>query len=78
MKADEQGCRAFLSIFPLHGPVICDSTHQITMSFQVHHHPFALVYDTSNKLIRKSVVQKKDDLLSLLGDMSKPQATNAC
>src|SRR5438128_4161369 len=29
MRADEYGCRGFLSVFPLHMPVVCDSDRTI-------------------------------------------------
>lgn len=70
LRSDEQGCRAFLNVFPLHLPVVCDSERTITMSFEVHRNPFGLLYDRHGNLVRKGVVQRQEDLQALLGDPS--------
>jgi methylamine dehydrogenase accessory protein MauD len=68
MKSDEQACQAFLSLFPLHLPVVCDSTRQIIMSFKVHNIPFGLLYDSRHTLKAKGVVGNRNELLTLLKD----------
>ncbi len=68
MKSDEQACRAFLSLFPLHLPVVCDRTREIIMGFQVHNIPFGLLYDSQGILKAKGMVRDCDDLLTLLRD----------
>ena len=72
MRADEQGCRAFLSVFPLRMPVVCDSDRTITMGLDVHRTPFGLLYDEHGILIRKGLLVGHEDLLALLGDGSVP------
>ena len=52
-RADEQACRAFLSVFPLHMPVVCDAEASITMGLGVHRTPLGLLYDEQGTLIRK-------------------------
>lgn len=68
MNSDEQACQAFLSLFPLHLPVVCDSTREIIMSFKVHNIPFGLLYDSRGTLKAKGVVGNRDELLTLLKD----------
>ena len=68
VRSDDQGCRAFLNVFPLHMPVFCDSTRTITMGFDVHTNPFGLLYDASGALIRKGIVMGAEDLRALFGD----------
>jgi methylamine dehydrogenase accessory protein MauD len=77
MRADEQACRAFLSVFQLHIPVVCDRDNTITMRFDVHRSPFGLLYDEHDTLIRKGLVQRHEHLLALLGDESVPVAAQA-
>jgi methylamine dehydrogenase accessory protein MauD len=72
MRADEQACRAFLSVFPLHMPVVCDHDRSITMGLDVHRIPFGLLYDEHGILIRKGLLEGHEDLLALLGDRSAP------
>jgi methylamine dehydrogenase accessory protein MauD len=70
MRADEQACRAFLSVFPLRMPVVCDSDRTITMGLDVHRAPFGLLYNEYGILIRKGLLEGHEDLLALLGDRS--------
>lgn len=77
MRGDEQMCRAFLSVFPLHMPVVCDKERTITKDAGIHHTPFGLLYDEHGTLIRKGLVGEKDDLLALLGDHSAPETAQA-
>ena len=77
MRADEQACRAFLSVFPLHMPVVCDRDRTITMGLDVHRTPFGLLYDEHSTLIRKGLVEGYEDLLALLGDRSAPERAQA-
>ena len=77
MRADEQGCRAFLSVFPLRMPVVCDRDRTITMGFDVHRTPFGLLYDEHGMLIRKGLLEGQEDLLALLGDGSVPGRSQA-
>jgi methylamine dehydrogenase accessory protein MauD len=72
MRADEQACRAFVSVFPLRMPVVCDSDRSITMGLDVHRTPFGLLYDEHGTLIRKGLLERHEDLLALLGDRSAP------
>lgn len=68
MKSDEQACRAFLSIFSLHVPVVCDSSRQIIMGFDVHNIPSGLLYDAHGILKQKGLVGNRDELLMLVRD----------
>ena len=77
MRADEQACQAFLSVFPLHMPVVCDRDRTITMGLDVHRTPFGLLYDEHDTLIRKGLVEGYEDLLALLGDRSAPERAQA-
>jgi len=77
MRADEQACRAFLSVFPLHMPVVCDSDRTITMGLDIHRTPFGLLYDEHGTLIRKGLFEGHEDLLALLGDGSAPITAQA-
>lgn len=70
MRADELACRAFLSVFPLHMPVICDGESTLTMGLDIHRTPFGLFYNEQGTLIRKGGLEGHDDLLALLGDGS--------
>ncbi len=70
IRGDEQTCLAFLSVFPLHMPVICDSDRTITMGLDIHRTPFSLLYNERGILVRKGFVGGNDDLLALLGDES--------
>ncbi len=77
MRADESGCRAFLSVFPLHMPVVCDGNRTITKGFDVHHNPFGLLYDEGGILIKKGILEGHEHLLALLGDESAPVTAQA-
>lgn len=68
IRADELACHAFLSVFPLHMPVVCDRESTITMEFGIHRIPFGLLYDGQGTLIRKGGLEGHEDLLALLGD----------
>lgn len=72
VKGDSQGCEAFLSVFPLQMPTVCDVDRRITMNFEVHRSPFALLYDAAGVLVRKGVITGYNDLKALLGDASVP------
>lgn len=72
IRGDEQASQAFLSIFPLHMPVVCDSKRTITMGLDIHRTPFGLLYNEYGTLIRKGLVGDQEDLLALLGDGSAP------
>lgn len=73
IRGDKQSCRAFVSLFPLHIPVVCDSDRAITMGLDIHRTPFGLLYDKHGILIRKGVIGEHEDLLALLGDVSVPE-----
>jgi hypothetical protein len=77
MRADEQGCQAFLSVFPLHMPVVCDRDRTITMGLDIHRTPFGLLYDEQGILIRKGAIEGHEDLLALLGDESVSDTAQA-
>ncbi len=66
MRADERSCRAFLSVFPLAVPMICDVDRVITHSFDIHRHPFALIYDSAALLAGKGTVFGLPDLQQLV------------
>jgi hypothetical protein len=68
IRADEQAYRAFLSVFPLHMPTVCDAGRELTMGLGVHRTPFGLLYDEDGALLRKGLVEGQDDLLALVGE----------
>jgi hypothetical protein len=69
LQADEQGCRAFLSVFPLKVPVICDSSRKITNElFETHSNPFGLYYNEQGVLVRKGLAMGAEELRALLGE----------
>lgn len=68
LRADESACRAFLSVFPLQVPVVCDANRTITMSLGVHRNPFGLFYDTQGVLIRKGIILGEDELRIIVGE----------
>jgi methylamine dehydrogenase accessory protein MauD len=78
LRADDQGCSAFLSVFPLQAQVICDSNHDLTGALGVHRNPFGLLYDEGGILVRKGVIKNRDELRALLGDpTATPEAAEA-
>jgi methylamine dehydrogenase accessory protein MauD len=77
MRGDEQACQAFLSVFPLHMPVVCDHDRTITMGLGIHRTPFGLLYDEHGILIRKGVLEGQEDILALLGDGSVSDTAKA-
>jgi hypothetical protein len=70
VRADEAGCRAFLSVFPLRMPVVCDGDRTITMGLDVHNNPFGLLYSADGTLIRKGILAEPEGLRALHGDES--------
>jgi hypothetical protein len=77
MRGDEQACRSFLGLFPLHMPVVCDHDRTITMGLGIHRTPFGLLYDEHGILIRKGVLEGQEDILALLGDESVSDTAQA-
>lgn len=77
LRSDEQACHAFLSVFPLDAPVICDSNHDITGALAVHRNPFGLFYDEHGALIRKGIIKNRDELLALVGDRTATSEAKA-
>lgn len=73
VRADEVGCMAFLSVFPLHMPVICDGDRTITMGLEVHGNPFGLLYSADGILVRKGIIAGPEGLRALHGDESVPE-----
>lgn len=73
MRADTRGCLAFLAVFPLRLPVVCDETRSITLDFDVHRTPFGLLYDGQGILVRKGLASAYEDIQALLGDSSAPE-----
>ena len=65
MQADDEACRAFMAVFPLRLPLICDSDRAITNAFDVQRASFGLLYDKHGTLIRKGSIDKQEDLLVL-------------
>jgi hypothetical protein len=74
LRADHDGCSAFLRVFPLQVPVICDERRDLTMGLAVHRNPFGLLYDRQGVLIRKGIIAGHEDLQALLGNPSAPEA----
>jgi hypothetical protein len=72
LRGDDHARQAFLKVFPLRVPVIQDRDARITKSFAVQHSPFGLLYDTAGSLIRKGVIVRNEDLLTLLGELIQP------
>ncbi len=70
LRADETSYQAFLSIFPLHMPVICDQDRTISMGLNIHRSPFGLLYNSQGNLIRKGSILSYEAILALLGDTS--------
>lgn len=68
MQADDHACRAFLRVFPLRVPLICDDDRTITDTFTIHLASFALLYDEHGTLVRKGVVESRENLSALLRD----------
>lgn len=69
LQADGQGCRAFLSVFPLTVPVICDESRRITNElFDTHSNPFGLFYNEEGVLVRKGLAMGAEELRALLGE----------
>jgi hypothetical protein len=77
MRGDQQACRTFVSLFPLHIPVVCDYDSTITMELGIHGTPFGLLYDEHGILIRKGIIEEQEDLLALLGEESAPETAQA-
>jgi len=75
LRADRSGCEAFLSVFPLRVPVVCDADRRITMGLNAHRTPFGLLYDAQDLLERKGVAKSEDHLRALLGDTAAPDST---
>jgi peroxiredoxin len=69
LQADGQGCRAFLKIFPLNVPVVCDENRKITNELMnVSSSPFGLFYDEQGVLVRKGLAMGAEELRALLGE----------
>lgn len=66
MRAGKEACRAFISVFPLHLPMICDCDRTVTRAFGTHRNPFALLYDESGVLVRKGIALDADHLAAVL------------
>jgi AhpC/TSA family protein len=74
LHADEQASRAFMNVFPLRIPVICDADRTFTMGLGIHRNPFGLLYDVEGRLVRKGMMTTQGELLAVLGDVSAPAA----
>lgn len=72
MRADESTCRSFLSVFPLHLPVVVDYGGTIHKEFTVHRAPFGLLYGEDGTLTKKGVMHGQADLLELLDAVAAP------
>lgn len=70
MRADEHACRAFLTVFPLCVPMICDADRAIHIGFDIHRSPFSLLYGEGGGLVRKGITVEHEDFLALSGDAS--------
>lgn len=69
LRAEEETCLAFLAIFELRVPVICDD-RRLTMEFSVHRNPFALLYNREGTLVRKAIVEEEAHIQALMRDQS--------
>jgi len=74
LHADESACRAFVNIFPLRAPAVCDADRTFTMGLGIHRNPFGLLYDGEGRLVRKGMMTTDGELLAVLGDASAPEA----
>ncbi len=68
IRADRPAYEAFLNVFPLRLPALRDSDRALTMELGVHRAPFGLLYDQGGRLVRKGLIESRDDLLALLDE----------
>lgn len=68
IRADRPAYEAFLNVFPLHLPTLRDDDRTLTMELGVHRSPFGLLYDTTGTLVRKGLVESREDLLALVDE----------
>lgn len=68
LRGNKVTCKAFLDLFPLHVPVLCDSDGRVTQNLSAHRNPLGLLYDSKGSLVRKGVVHEYAHFLALLGD----------
>jgi len=73
MRAEEQACRAFNSVFPLRVPLVCDADRTITMGFGVHGTPSVLLYDAQGTLLTKGIVTGQEQLAALVGELPRAE-----
>ncbi len=76
IRADRPAYEAFLNVFSLRLPALRDSDRALTMELDVHRAPFGLLYDRDGRLVRKGLIEDRDDLLALL-DEGPGTGTNA-
>jgi hypothetical protein len=74
IRADRPAYEAFLNVFPLHLPTLRDSDQTLTMELGVHRAPFGLLYDQEGALVRKGLIEGRDDLLALLAEAPGAEA----
>ena len=74
LRADEQACRSFLSVFPLEMAIVSDGDRSHTRGFGVHRNPFGLLYDAQGTLMRKGLVVGAEDLRALCASDDEPDA----
>jgi len=68
IRADRPAYEAFLNVFPMRLPALRDSDRALTMELGVHRAPFGLLYDQGDRLVRKGLIEDRDDLLALLDE----------
>lgn len=72
LRADRAMGQGFLKLFPLHAPVVLDNESKVSMGFEVHRMPMALLYDAQGKLLRKGTPITYEGLLVLIaGDLTR-------
>lgn len=74
MRADEEGCRAFVEAFGCRVPVICDRDAILTSTngIYVQRNPFGLWYEANGLLRRKAVVRTGEELGELIREELAP------
>jgi hypothetical protein len=70
LMSRELAAKAFIRLFPLDPPVICDEDQTIANQlFNVHRNPFGLLYDQQRALVRKGqLAHGREAILALFGD----------
>ena len=67
LRSDKRTLQAFLNIFPIHAPVVCDEDYATSMGFNIHRNPFGLFYDENGILVRKGLLLRYEGLQEIIG-----------